>query len=412
MNSILEFPIIQTIDDVLWAIEGKPEFVVVQRDGFKVINYLVNFHDTFPKIDLDPLDTATEDYLRAMILRECRGIKFLDNGFIAARPYHKFFNLGERRDSSLEVLRSFIEENADDLELNMAGLIRSDKLDGSMIHPIFLNDGFRLCTKMGITDTSIAAEHFISSDPARYIDYTAFFKECHDNAMTPIFEYLSPRDHKIVVNYKEENLILTALRDMTDGSYYDLDILKDILVSARNIPFNNEIDCDIEMLDKLSNFDDIKAEEGVEGYVFDYNGFKFKVKNDWYLIRHRLKESMSREFEIVQLILDNKIDDILANVDEDERVKLEEYSIKIHQFINNHVVLLRVKLDEVIYNKTRKEIALEVGPTLNELERLMVFKLVDGKNLTEELIGYIKKNAGAMKMFAEFKEKYPDFPTL
>ena len=42
-----EFPVIKNISDVLPAIAGKEEFIVAERNGFNVINYLVNYELTF-----------------------------------------------------------------------------------------------------------------------------------------------------------------------------------------------------------------------------------------------------------------------------------------------------------------------------------------------------------------------------
>ena len=61
-----EFPVIQTIQDVLPAIEGRDEFIVVQKDGYQVVNYAVAFEDTFPAVE------SVNDAIR----RECRGLIF------------------------------------------------------------------------------------------------------------------------------------------------------------------------------------------------------------------------------------------------------------------------------------------------------------------------------------------------
>jgi len=43
-----DFPLIQHINDVLPAIKDSPEFIVAQKDGYQVINYVVAPSDTFP----------------------------------------------------------------------------------------------------------------------------------------------------------------------------------------------------------------------------------------------------------------------------------------------------------------------------------------------------------------------------
>jgi hypothetical protein len=72
----LDFPLIRTIDDVLPAIDGRDEFIVAEREGYKIVNYVVNKEDTFfsgdPEIDA--------------IRRELRGIIFDENGVLIFTP--------------------------------------------------------------------------------------------------------------------------------------------------------------------------------------------------------------------------------------------------------------------------------------------------------------------------------------
>ena len=71
---------ITNIQPLLRAIESKPEFVVIDKGDFTVIDYVYQDQHTFD----DP------------ITMECRGIKFDKDGLILARPFRKFFNYGER----------------------------------------------------------------------------------------------------------------------------------------------------------------------------------------------------------------------------------------------------------------------------------------------------------------------------
>jgi hypothetical protein len=41
------FPIIRHLDDVLPHIEGREEFIVAEREGYTVVNYVVAMADTF-----------------------------------------------------------------------------------------------------------------------------------------------------------------------------------------------------------------------------------------------------------------------------------------------------------------------------------------------------------------------------
>ena len=192
------FPIIHSVDDILPAIKNRPEFIVVDKDDYIVCNYAVSEENTF-KLD-------ENDYHNGLIRRECRGIKFYPNGEIMARPFHKFFNVNEKD-----------ETQADIIDLSRKHVI-SEKIDGSMVHPVVMKSGnIRWATKMGITDVSMQAEVFIAEHP----NYMEFARVCISQGLTPIFEWISP-DNQIVIHYNIQNLILLAVRDNITGQYLDI----------------------------------------------------------------------------------------------------------------------------------------------------------------------------------------------
>lgn len=188
------FPIIHTINDVLPHIEGREEFVVAERDFGTVINYVVATANTF--------DMNGPDDLGGAIRRECRGLKFFPNGEIGARPFHKFFNVGERE-----------ETQTNTVDLAQAHTIM-EKLDGSMIHPMLVDGYIRWMTKMGITEVAMQAEEFIAKN-TRYKDFAIW---CINEGLTPIFEWTSPFN-QIVLPYEKENLTLLAVRNNITGEY-------------------------------------------------------------------------------------------------------------------------------------------------------------------------------------------------
>ncbi len=189
-----KFPEIRSIHDVLPHIEGRSEFIVAEREFGTVINYMVSMADTF---NMD----GPED-IGGAIRRECRGLKFYPDGTIAARTFHKFFNMGEREETQPHL----IDFSRDHTIMT--------KLDGSMIHPMKVGDRIRWMSKMGITDVALQAEEFVSVNTK----YLAFASWCIDNSMTPIFEWCS-RKQKIVIDYPEDSLTLLAVRDNITGEY-------------------------------------------------------------------------------------------------------------------------------------------------------------------------------------------------
>lgn len=191
------FPTIRTIDDVLPHIAGRDEFNVNDKGDYITVNYAVAFEDTFTMTGPDDLGGA--------IRRECRGLKFYPSGEIAARPFHKFFNVGEREETQPHVL-----------DFGSDHVIMS-KEDGSMTHAIKLPSGIRWCTKVGITDVSMMTEKFV----AKNLKYEQFASACIDRGLTAIFEYVGPHN-KVVLDYETENMILLAVRENVSGIYLDI----------------------------------------------------------------------------------------------------------------------------------------------------------------------------------------------
>jgi RNA ligase len=189
-----DFPQIKTIDDVLPHISGREEFLVMEKEGYTVIKYVVAFEETFLWDSNDPVGSA--------IRRECRGITFDTEGNLICRKFHKFFNIGEKEETQLNKINLYEPH------------IVLEKLDGSCVIPQPSPDGFVLTTKSGVTDISQQAEEFISDKP----HYAKFIHSMFDGKLTPIFEWVS-RKNRIVVDYENDNLILTAIRNTEMGNY-------------------------------------------------------------------------------------------------------------------------------------------------------------------------------------------------
>lgn len=193
------FPMIRTIDDVLPHIADRKEFNVNDKGDYITVNYAVAFEETFAMSGSDDIGGA--------IRRECRGLKFYPSGEIAARPFHKFFNIGERAETQPHAL-----------DFGSNHVVMS-KEDGSMVHPILIHEQIRWCTKAGITEVSEQAEVFVDNN----VRFRHFALACIERGWTPIFEYVGPYN-KVVLDYSVENMILLAVRDNVFGIYHDIGV--------------------------------------------------------------------------------------------------------------------------------------------------------------------------------------------
>jgi RNA ligase len=293
------FPEINHIDDVIPHIEDWQEFKVMEKDWYTVINYMVAFDETFSLV-------RDRSHHNMKIRRECRGLIFdTETGNLISRPYHKFFNVGEREETAVNKINLYESH------------VVLEKLDGSMIRPIPTKEGFRLATKAGVTDVAMNAEVFIADKP----QYREFILAMFDGGMTPIFEWCS-RKNRIVVDYPEDRLILTGIRNTVNGIYITYYNMAE-LAEHWGIPIVKALSGlavqDINLFVKQ-----VREWDDGEGVVLRFDsGHMVKVKADDYVLRHKSKDAINQEKNVLQTILDDAVDDLLPLLtpEDAERVK-------------------------------------------------------------------------------------------
>lgn len=278
---------IEHIDEVLPHVEGRQDFAVHHKDGYSVIDYHYVLPDSF------------ENPYRL----ECRGLKFGADGRVLARPFQKFRNVGEH-----------LSCTAENLDLTKSHIVM-EKLDGSMIHPAIVNDEVVFMTRMGRTDVARKAERHLT-DNVR--------KECRTMlgvGVTPIFEFTAP-DNRIVVQYAQSCITLLAARGTTTGKYVGQDTIARIAgwMGINPVPIHT-IPTDPKAF--LSHARSIK---GMEGFVIRFaDGFMVKAKGEDYVLKHRAKESVLQEKNVLALIVRDELDDVLPLLDMPDRVNVELY---------------------------------------------------------------------------------------
>jgi RNA ligase len=386
-----KFPLIRNISDVLPAIEGRDEFVVADKGSYTVINYNVMMADTFPSI-VDDLGgwniTADKANQLAAIRRECRGIIFdSKTGNIIRRPFHKFFNVNEREST---------QDHSVDLSRGHAIL---EKLDGSMIAPFIVGDKLIWGTKMGATDVAKPVEEFVKNNP----QYERFATSCIANGVTPIFEWCS-RKQRIVLDYKEDQLILTALRDMHTGEYIKLfgdDSINRFHVEDWDIPVVRAFEFTNygEQNDMKAFLEYVHDLEDLEGFVVRFDdGHMLKLKCHWYLQIHKAKEAILQDRNIVELILDEKLDDIKAHLPAEDRDRLTQFESDFNHAVNWVVTNIMSAHHEIQCSGIdRKTFALTKANTYDQYTRPILFRMFDGhvpSDIHDIIANTIRNNLG------------------
>jgi T4 RnlA family RNA ligase len=279
--------------------------------------------------------------------KELRGLTFVFNkdGSLFKRYVllEKFFNLNQVPESMYSIVKNYKIK------------FISNKEDGSIASFIRLPNGKIVGkSKMGFDNEQADGINRIYKNNK---DVRSFVKWCLDNDIVPIFEYVSPQN-RIVLRYPGEELVLLRLRN-TNGKHIDIRDHLDKLGSIRVAPFEDEI----EDLDQLIELTATQVDK--EGSIVtceDKFGkdFFFKIKTPWYMSLHGLlTNDIYREHIIVGYILDDKIDDILGQIPEDEK--------EAHERIEKIITIVKRVIDEKVQNiKKSYQVYLDMGSNNKE----------------------------------------------
>jgi RNA ligase len=280
---------IEHIDELLPHVQGRKDFIVAHRDGYSVIDYTFMDNDTFAH--------------PARV--QCRGIKFGPHGRILARPFHKFFNLGEKPELQPELI-----------DMSRPHVLM-EKLDGSMIHAALVHGRIVFMTRMGHTNVAKQAERFLT------LRFEEHCRELLGSGLTPIFEYTGP-ENRIIIQYQEASLHLLAVRETVSGEYLPQRrveaIANDIGVSA--VPVHSS---EWTSAREFSNY--ARTMQGKEGFVLRFDdGLWLKAKGEDYVLKHRSVTELALEKNALALVLTNGVDDLLPLLREEEKGALLAYS--------------------------------------------------------------------------------------
>lgn len=273
---------------------------------------------------------------------EMRGITFVWNtdGSLYKRYLllDKFFNLEQTPCSMYSVVKDYKIKNI------------YNKEDGSIASFVRLPNG----KVLGRSKTSFQSDQAIEIQKIYEKDgqIKQFVDFCMDEDIVPIFEFVSPQN-RIVVPYANTELILLRMRDNKTGEYLNINDfahkLDGISVAASD---------EGKTLEDLVNLKNVT--EGKEGWIIQFeNGKMIKLKTQWYIDRHRLfTEDLNRENTLIGLIVDETIDDVLAQLEEPTKKAEIEKTIEI---VNKEIARMAHQVDELMsnYKGDRKDFAIK-----------------------------------------------------
>lgn len=343
-----EFPELRHIDEIRAAIAGRTDFALRECEGYAWADYLYAQPDTFD----------------CPIRRECRGIKFAPDGSILARPFQKFFNVGERPETQPNLI-----------DVSQPHVVM-DKLDGSMVHPAIVGGELVFMTRKGITHVSRQAREYAETIPG-LLDWCLATVA---DGLTPIFEWCSP-SNLIVIVHREPSLTLLAIRDTATGAY----LADDGRCPAPSVLAHDPIS---DMQDFLAVARDLR---GAEGFVVRFHdGLMLKIKAAEYVLRHKAKDGIGLEKNALAVVLGGTMDDVLAMLPDSDRQALESYAAAVTTAVDR----IAGDINQVLATANgcdRKTFAVEHAPKIPDAVRGVGFGALDGRDVRQGVVAALTK---------------------
>ena len=291
--------------------------------------------------------TAKAQYNRVWneITLQCRGLILDGEGKVVARPFPKFFNLGEMEDQVIPALPFEIYE----------------KMDGSLGITYWVDGEVYIATRGSfISEQSIKANELLNT---RYATAKAQLKE----GVTYLFEIIYPAN-RIVVDYgAEESLTLLAIVDNNSGEELPLEEI--------GFPI-------VEKYDGLNAIHQLQQLEleNKEGFVIRFqNNYRLKVKFEEYTRIHRIVTRVSSVSIWEYLKTGLPMDEVIERVPDEfyewvkkTKARLEEQYLEIEA---------KAKREYQAF-PTRKETALYFQTCTYSS---VLFQMLDGKSYEETI---------------------------
>lgn len=294
----------------------------------------------------------------------CRGIIMDADENIVARPFPKFFNLGEMEDQVIP------QESFEVFE----------KMDGSLGILYWIGDTPYVASRGSFTsEQAVKANEMLNSTYKSTLDKL-------DKGITYLFEIVYP-ENRIVVDYGDrEELVLLGMVDTKTGKELEL---KDI-----GFPV-------VKRYDGLNDIYELKAHEleNKEGFVIKFkNDYRLKVKFEEYTRIHRIVTNVS-SINIWEFLMSGQpMDEILERVPDEfydwvkkTKLNLETQYQQIEAQAKEDFKVLDTRKESAFYYETCKY------PSI-------LFKMMDDKPYEEVIWRMLRPKHEKPFAFAEEAE--------
>lgn len=297
--------------------------------------------------------------------RQARGLIMRTDGTVVARPFSKFFNLGENSESSLENL-PWHEE----VEIY-------EKVDGSCgigyLNLFYYPDGSSYLKWHLATPGSMESEQAKTGTDILN-DYRYKIHNLPINC-TPVFEIIYP-ENRIVVDYHGETFLsLLAIFEKNGEEWHP----RRVDQIAEKCGFKRPRRYNIDLRGE------IPFEENAEGYVARFaNGKRVKIKSPAYLRVHRLLNHMSPK-GVIDLIRGHEYGMTLRELPQSIQRDFDD----IRAYVQNMHDKLRIEAEDIAARipavDDRKTKALWIQTNTPNVLTGIVFGLMDKKDMSDKL---------------------------
>ena len=253
------------------------------------------------------------------ILLSCRGLVTDDKGNVVAKPFPKFFNIGEGKHTPTSLFTVF------------------EKLDGSLGLSFFYDNQWVFASRGSFTsDQAIKGKEIFDR-----LEKYSLFEDC-----TYIWEIIYP-ENRIVVDYgNQERLVLLGIIQTTTG----------LELSLNGIRKNGNYDVvkEYEGINTLDDFHYLKRkyeDKKIEGFVIKFeNGERVKVKYDEYVRLHKLISQISTKAVWECLMNGDSMEDFLSEIPDEFYPKVKQYRDRLIMAYELHREKIRTELKKIIFS--------------------------------------------------------------
>jgi RNA ligase len=145
--------------------------------------------------------------------------------------------------------------------------------------------------------------------------------------------------------------------------------------------------------------EETKESEGIEGYIIRFDdGHMLKIKGEWYLRIHKTKDNLTHEKNVVDLLINEKMDDNKAFMMDEDRKRVDEFETVFWQGVADSIERYEKYFQLVLAaGLDRKRYALEWMPTIKDNDPFApgyVFARFNNRDPRELIMDEIRKNTG------------------